>query len=143
MNLLLNTHGTEDLECCNWAFLNLDGDLCKTILHRRDIMRQLAADDPSLTTMEYCDTSIVFLDALPEKFGDAESVGLSDETPFVERADAAVEDFENAAARTECDRMVIGVDEVYWSAYPTHVDQLIESCGIDYRTVEIAAREAL
>ena len=142
MKLLLNTHvDNEFFDGCCYAFLDLDPALAQVILNRRDALLAVFNADSSATSIEYYGCEPVFLDGLPGQLDgeyDAESAGLGDGNPFAE-TQACVEDFENAVARTECKRMVITSDEVYWTCYPKNCDPKAETRPIDYNTVRRAA----
>ena len=134
MKLLLNTYCTADLDGCSYAFLDLDPELARVILRRRDLLRNAFNLDSSVTAMDFYDCSPVFIRALPEAL---ESEEPRYDEPFGETT-ANVEAFEDVAERTDCDRMVIGSSGVYWSCYPKHLDHAVETCEIDYETIQKA-----
>jgi hypothetical protein len=132
MKFMLNVYRTNEYgEGCHYAFLNLNVGLANLIMLRYGHFENLYALDRELTEMHFYDCSPIFMDKLPDGRND---LAPDYDTDFIEvQADA--EDFENVAARIECDRMVITRDSVYWDAIPKHCDWHIETRPIDYATV--------
>lgn len=138
MNLLLNTYrGNEYADGCEWAFLELTPETASLILRRYASFENLKVNDSALTAVEYYNCEATFLDGLPNDL-EAEEIGLGDGNPFAE-TQLTADAFDNIAARTECDRMVVTLEGVYWTAYPKHCDWVIETRPIDYDTVRKAA----
>jgi len=137
MKLLLNTHSTnENAEGCEYAFLDLDKALAKLILSRMVNFEALLNVEPALATMEYHGAEAIFLDGLGNEDLDA----LFDNGPnFVEAENITAENFEDLTARTECDRMVVCRQEVYWNCYPKHCDWQVETRPIPIDIVRKAA----
>ena len=144
MNLITNTYNPSELDGFSYAFIELTPELAALILKRRDVFKAIPSDQPDglsdLAAMEYSDCSAVFLSALPDReevsTEECDAGGEFDETTLT--ADV----FADFAERTDCNRMVITSDAVYWTAYPHHSDRslTVETCQIDYAAVELAAK---
>ena len=138
MKLLLNTYSTNEYaDGCEYAFLDLTKELAEEIQRRWEHFETVHGKDPSLTEMHFTDYGPVWIDELPGSIGDAESIGLGDGNPFAETT-AFAEDFENVAARTECEHMVITSQEVYWQAEPNNCSWYVETRPIPLETVRKA-----
>jgi hypothetical protein len=138
VKLLLNTHAIHEefAESCEYAFLDLDKALAELILSRMASFEAMLDRDSALAGMEYHGAEAVFLDGLGNEDLDA----LFDNGPdFVETEGITAENFEDLAARTECDRMVVCRQEVYWNCYPKHCDWQVETRPIPIDTVRKAA----
>lgn len=137
MKLLLNTHSTNEYsEGCEYAFLDLDVALATLILERFERFETALTADSNLTEMAYYGAEAIFLDGLGNEDLDA----LFDNGPdFVETENITAENFEDLAAPTECDRMVICRQEVYWNCYPKHCDWQVETRPIPIDIVRKAA----
>lgn len=136
MKLLFNVHCSNEFqEGCEYAFLDLTPELAALILRRREALKAVFSTDSSVTSMSFYDDSPVWVSALPNEW-EAEPAGLGDGNPFIEVEDImAVEDFENLTEPTDCEHMVITSDEVYWTCYPKHLDNIVETRPLDYETV--------
>ena len=141
MKLITNTYNPSDLDGFSYAFIELTPDLARLILKRRDVFKSIPPDETSrihdLTAMEYHDCSAMFLNGVPE----GTDLPNTDEGTEFDEVTLTPEDLENFAERTDCDRMVIVMDAVYWTAYPHYADKslTVETCQIDYPTIERAA----
>lgn len=139
MKLLLNTHsGNEYGDGCEYAALNLTPLLATTILARMETFADAERRDKSLVAMDYYDGSPDFLDSLPERLQD--TLGSGEDFEEVEYSD---EEMEPCVARTECARMVVYRQEVYWTAYPKHCDWQVETRPIPVDVVRRAAEEVV
>ena len=141
MKLLINCHSHADYDGFDYAFQVITPELAALILKRRDLFNRIRLEDPSLAYMEYGDGGPMYIANIPEAV-DAE------EPPFGESfrilaADTPVEPFDAIAQRSECDRMVLTPQDVYWACYPKHGDVEVETHPIDYATIERAAKEDL
>lgn len=140
MKVLLNTHSTNEFaEGCEFAFLDIDAALAHRILERSAIFDNLYAADSSLTEMRFYDCSPIFLSAIPNDEEGVISETMADEE-WIDTS-IAVEDCENFAERTECDRMVITHTDVYWDCYPKHCDGHVETRPIGFEDIRKAAME--
>ena len=130
MKLLINTHCAVECDYCGYAFLDLTPELAAKILKRRDALKAVFSGDSSAASIEYYDSEMVYLSGVPDEAAEL----LNNGEPFAEIT-AAAEDFEDGWEQTGCNCMVITSDEVYWSCYPHHLDNVVETRPIDYRTV--------
>jgi hypothetical protein len=136
MKLLFNTYTSNEFaDACAYAFLDLTPELAALIMQRAQHFEDLHAKDASIANIEYYDCSPVFLDSLPAG-DDGDPMEMSSEE--WEETKLALEDLENHAARTECDRMVIIDREVYWTCHPKHCDWFAETRPISYEDVRRA-----
>jgi len=139
VKLILNTYNAAEIDGFSYAYVEIDSALANLILKRRDIF--LAAHKgeagENLVNMEYRDYSAEFLNGVPEdtdlpntnEGGDWDEVSLT------------AEDLKDYTERTDCDRMVITDDSVYWTAYPHYSDRslTVETNPINYDTIESLA----
>ena len=141
MKLILNTYNPAELDGFSYAFVDIDVDLARLILQRREVFRRVHAsaieagiDGDALACMEYRDYSAIFLCGIP----DSTSLENTDNGGDFDETTLTPEDLENYAERTDCDRMCITSDYVYWTAYPHHSDRAltVETSQIDFATVE-------
>ena len=144
MRLILNTYNAAEIIGFTYAFLDLDADLARLILKRHELFdsirctaNNIAASDDGIACMEWRDYSAIFVSGLPDE---TETPNCDDGGDFDETK-LTPEDLENYAERTDCDRMCITEDSVYWTAYPHHSDRslTVETNQIDFKTVEQAA----
>jgi hypothetical protein len=136
MNLLFNTYTSNEFaDGCGYGFLDLTPELSALILKRAQHFKELRASDASVAEIDYHDCSCVFLDSLPPG-DDGDPVELTSEE--WEETALAVDDLEVYAARTECNRMVITDQEVYWTCHPKHCDWFAETRAISYEDVRRA-----
>jgi hypothetical protein len=120
-NLIVNVCNPGDFDGFQYAFVELDENLAKLILQRRDLLLTLASTNNSLTCMEYIDFNAVFLNDLP----DGTETPECDEGYGFDETELTVEAFEDFAERTDCDRMSITENGFCWTAYPHHAVQAI------------------
>jgi hypothetical protein len=134
MKLLLNTYSTNEYaDGCEYAFLDLTKELAEEIQRRWEHFETVQWKDPSLTEMHFFGAEAMFVDGLPENL-----MGVLGDGPDFIEVEAAPDISENLMARTECDRMVITSQEVYWQAIPKHCDWHVETRPIPLETVRKA-----
>lgn len=134
MNLLFNTwRSNEHWDEHNYAIIELTPELARTILQRHSIFCMLKKSEFNLAEMEYHDIGAQFLRTLPESLEEPDYGEPYAETAFHANG---LEAFHN---RTECDRMVIDVNGVYWSAIAKHTDVRVETRQLDIDKVREVA----
>lgn len=141
MRLIVNTYNPAEVDGFEHAYIDLNAALAQLILERRAIFNQVKSQSQesanSLTALEFCDYSAVFLSGLP--------VGTltpnCDMRDGFDETELTYDDLESYRERTECDRMVITDDAVYWTAYPRHCDRslTIETVYLEWDEIEKAA----
>ena len=148
MRLILNIYNPAGVTGFAYAYVDLDADLTQLILQRREIfdsVRRAAgsivagASGDTLACMEYREYSAAFLSGLPDE---TETPNCDDGGDFDETT-LTYADLKDYTKRTDCDRMCITENYVYWTAYPHHSDRslTIETNRINFATVERAAAE--
>lgn len=124
----------EHFDGCQHAVVELSDEAKKEILARRELFQMCKSKDSSLWSLVFWDSVCQYFDydewdpleALTE-----EQVKLFETNEYVVLPD----DFEipeDDAARTECDRMVITDDSVYWKCIAKHTDVYVETRNLPY-----------
>ena len=169
MRLILNTYNAAEIDGFSYAFVDLNADLARLILQRRELFIRTHGGDcePDLVCMEYRDYSAKFLSGVPEddndgcmcdpeaathsegceEYGQPISKRLGVDLPNTDNGgdfdevDIDIARLKDYIERTDCDRMCITADSVYWTAYPHRSDRslTVETNQIDFATVEAAA----
>lgn len=140
MKLLLKTHSTnEHFDGIVGVFLELHPAMATEILARKKILDKACRRDSNVETITFYSYGPIWLEKHPDSIGgeDFDMDSVSPESYF-EVPDAEERDYQAVAARTECDRVVIGGDEVYWRCYPKHCDWIMETHPLNYDVVRKA-----
>jgi len=147
MKLILNCDtDNEFAEGMDFAFLDLTPEMASLILRRKASFEALKASDDDLSepSFHHCGP-LYFSDSnLPEERRDwYESLTDIPQGEAFRECDQQIsdEDFENIADRSECDRMVINHDSVWFECYQKHCDPRTETHPIKFEIVQRAAME--
>lgn len=139
-----------------WAFMEIDPDYARAILHRRDVLLEcrraaVAIVEVPPIHMDYGDGIHMFepcskenddgdLDALSELLYDLSSDGYAVlpedlDLPSYEGYDVELEEI-----ITEGDHMIVSEGGVCWAAYPKHTGGVFTTAEIDYAVIEQIAK---
>ncbi len=135
MKLLLNTHSTNEYsKGCEYAIVDLTTSLAKTIMGRFFVFARVQGEEPAVVSMDYYDGGATFLCGLPEGLEDTLASGDNYEEVAV-----SDKEIQSISERTECDRMVVLSQEVYWTCYPKNCDWQVETLPIPIGIIRKAA----
>lgn len=141
MKLLLNVSNPAEYNGFFCAWLDLTPELALKILRRMDALKALSEEGlhEGLQQLCYYDCEVLWLNSYPPNPATGEEYEFDGEDYLELPETSQREGFENFAERTECNRMQMSADYVWWRAYPKHCDRKVETWQIERELLEKVA----
>jgi hypothetical protein len=138
MKILFNCYANnENFDGCQYALIELSDEAKKEIIARRELFQMVKSKDSGLWSLTFWDAACEFYDyddwAPEDAFTDEQAKRFEAQGYLVLPDD--FEESEADAARTECDRMVVTADSVYWKCIAKHTDVYVETRQLPYEVL--------